>query len=142
MAERKVHCPETGGDCRSADCAIKICVLRQQRIFSEQRIADWEAHFRSDPVNREVVALKVVRDLFTEHNTLIAANKPGLLKNVNGNIIDAPLTLPERGRKGSQKYRQRRRLDAQVLASTNPRISGRFRNAMDSAVAAFRASFL
>jgi hypothetical protein len=134
MGERKVHCPEQGDDCWSADCTIKICVLRQQRIISEQRIADWEAHFRTNPVNREVVALKVVRDLITEHNTLIAANKPGLLKNFNGNIIDTRLPLPERGRTGSKKYRECQRLVAQVLGSTKPRIVERFRNEMDSVV--------
>lgn len=85
----------------------------QQRIVYEQRKAEWEADFRNDPVNREIVALKVVRDLTAIH-------------------------IPEPGRKGSKKYYQRQRLAERVLASTIPRTVERFRNQMDSLVAVCR----
>lgn len=128
MAERKVHCPEKDGDCRCADCTIKICVLRQERIFSEQRIADWEAHCRH--ANREAAAWRVMRELVDEHNALIDANKPGL-KDKNGNPITTRLRLRERGR-GSRKQRQD--LVSRVLASKNPDTVRRLRNAMSAIV--------
>ena len=141
MAERKVHCPE-GGDCWRPDCSIKICIERQTRIFAEQREAEREANFRSDRATRKVVALRVARALFSEHNDLIAANKPGVLKDGNGNIIETSVTFPEGARRGSNKYCReyddRERLVALVLASKSPQIVTRFCNVMDTMVAETR----
>src|SRR5262249_30249333 len=103
MAERKVHCPETGSECANPECSIKICALSQERILVEQRIAEWEAHHCKD-ANSAAAAWRLIRELVDEHNALIDANKPGL-KDKNGNPITTRLRLPERGR-GSRKERQ------------------------------------
>jgi hypothetical protein len=76
---------------------------------------------------REAAAWRVVRDFFGEHNALIDQNKPGILKDINGNTKTTQLRLPESGR-GSRKLR--RKFIAAVLTSQKPDTIRRFREAM------------
>lgn len=135
MTERKVHCPETGHDCASAECSIRICVRYQERIFTEQRIAEWEAHRRL--ANRDAAAWRAFRELIAEQNALIDANKPGVATDVNGNIITKRLRFPERGR-GSKIFRQK--IIERILVSTKADTITRCRNAMNAILTEERAA--
>jgi hypothetical protein len=135
MNERKVRCPETGHDCASAECSIRICVRYQERIFIEQRMAEWEADRRR--ANRDVAAWRAFCDLIAEHNSLIDANKLGVATDVNGNIITKRLRFPNRGR-GSKIFR--RKIVERILTSTKADTVARFHNAMNAILTEERAA--
>lgn len=136
VAERKLHCPETDSDCTSQECSIRICLLRQGSILFEQRIAEWEADFRTDSANREAGAWRAVRELEAEHNSLIGANKTGILTDRTGELVKTRVKFRERGQRGSKKF------IADVLQSKKPYTVTRLRNAMDAILAETKAQLL
>jgi hypothetical protein len=69
-------------------------------------------------------AWQVVRERFAEHNSLIDASRPGVLKNLETQeIVNTRCDLVESGR-GSRKFKER--MVKQVLDSQNPEIVDRF----------------
>jgi hypothetical protein len=162
MGQRKVYCPETENDCASPDCSTRICALRQERSFAEQRIAAFEAQVRL--TNREPAAWRVVRELVAEHNALIDANRLGVALDINDkiirtrlyeisnelfplrswdindSIITARLNLPER--RGRRARQLRETLVLRVLHSEKPSTVARLGKAMDAIVAEERARLL
>lgn len=146
MSERKVYCPETDTDCTRPECSTSICVLHQERIFAEQRIAEWEANVRL--VNREAAAWRAIKELVAEHNALIDANKDVALDINSSAVLDlvAPgssrvgrLYLPERGRR-SRKLRET--LLRRVLLSKRPGTVARLEKAMRAILAEERARLI
>ncbi len=137
MDERKVHCPETDDDCTSGECSIQICLLRQERVSFEQRMAEWEADFRSNPANREAAAWQAFLKLVAEHNALVGADKTGVFTTGTGEIIQTRVIVrPERGKPGSKKF------IASVLKSERPYIVTGIQEAMDALVAEAKSQLL
>jgi len=136
MPERKVRCPETDDDCTSEACSIHICLLRQERVSGEQRMAEWETDFRKNPANREAAAWQAILGLVTEHNALVDANQTGILTRRTGEVVQKRVRILERGKRGSKKF------IAVVLKSERPYVVTRVRDAMDALVAAARPQLL